>query len=306
MRKLTILIAAWVLAGLARGAAGSCDRLWVGGHELWMTRGEEARLVASDPRGILSPRWSPDGDRIAYAHDFQFDGGVRSEIVIINERGVVVHTLPIPLDSEVNAIFELGWRDDQHPFLEGHVNPSTAVFLEWDLDSRRLLDERVGSWFAVSPNGRYVAQRAHVPHGTPPPYDSSWLVIDGKIVYPEAGASDYHDFAANLAWSSDSSRLALIDQSGGRTEVVIVDPVDGAATHVPIAGAFTRSELSWSGQNTIVIRDGEHEWRVDVTSGKVEKAAAPPDAAQDEKPPAALRDRVPGVAPSAEDTRCRD
>lgn len=193
---------------------------------------------------------------IAYVHDFRFDAAIRSEIVIINESGAVLHTLPIPRDSEVNAILQIGWRDDRHPFAEGHVNPSTTRYLEWDLSSGHQVDERIGSWFAVSPNGRFIAQHTHIPHGARPPYDSSSLLINGKVVYPRPGDSAYHRFAGHLAWSDDSISLALVDQTAGKTEVVVVDPIDGAVTLIPIAAAFALSELSWSAPNIIAVGSG--------------------------------------------------
>lgn len=217
----------------------------------------------------------------------------------------MLHTLPIPRGSEVNAILQIGWRDNRHPFAEGHINPSTTTYLEWDLGSGDLVDEKIGSWFAVSPDGHYVAQQAHVPHGAPPPHDSSWLLIDDKVIYPRAGVNGYHHFVAGLAWSDDSSRLALVDQSAGKTEVVFVNPVDGKATQVAIPTASTPNELSWSGPNTITLRRGGEAWRVDAVTGGAERVKDFPVAPDGPAVPSTLKEALRGMPASLEDSRCR-
>jgi hypothetical protein len=307
MRKLTVsLFVSLALAVTTTPcpAAGACDHLWVLDRELWLTQGEQSRLVTVDDRGIFSPRWSPAGDHIAYARNFRFDNGVRSEIVISDENGQVLRTLPIPRDSEVNAIVHIGWRDERHVFAEGHVNPSTTKYLEWDLDSGSLTDEKVGMWFAVSPNGRFIAQRAHVPHGAPRPYDSSMLLINGTLVYPQEGESGYHSFAGAFAWSTDSSRLALADRTAATTEVVIVTPA-GGITRAPIAATVAPIELSWSGPNTLIAQSGGDLWRIDASSGRSQRVKNLAVSSQSLTIPESLRAHVNSSAPHLEDTRCK-
>ncbi len=292
-----VLFGAAFLAPSAR----ACERLWVADRELWIDDGVQARLVVSDGRGIFHPRWSATGEHIAYAHDFRFDNGVRSEVVIVDDQGRTLRTFSIPAESEVNAILLIGWRSEQRVFAIGHINPSTSKYLEWDVTSGRLVDEKSGSWFAVSPDGRFVAQRAHVPHGTPAPYDSAMLMINGKVVYPPSGDSVYHRFAGGLAWSADSRQLALLDRAGSTTELVVITSGGEEIKRAPLPETIAPSELWWKTDAIFIRGDGE-TWRVDPSTGKSEKTIQLPKASQRALPPQSLKDR--GTTARPEDVRC--
>src|SRR5204863_7707748 len=125
------IAAAVVSIAMAIPATAGCERLWVVDRELWSVDGDQARLVLNDVHGVIHPRWSPAGDRVAYAHDFRFENGPESEIIVAGANGETIASLAIPPDSAVNAIVQVGWRSDRRVYAEGHVNPSTTQYLEW-------------------------------------------------------------------------------------------------------------------------------------------------------------------------------
>lgn len=274
MQLTRVLSHALATALLIMPAASACDRLWLADNgELWLTNDRESRLLLSDAHGINHPRWSPDGQHIAYAHPFRFpESGPQSEVVVVTREGRPVATLSIPAESAVNEVLTVGWRDAQRVSVEGHVNPSTSKYLEWDVRSGRLVDEKAGSWFAVSADGRFVAQRANVPHGAPPPYDSAMLLINEKRVYPATGDESYHRFVGPLAWSPDSSRVALLDRSEkSPMQVTVVKTTGEIALRVPVPDAMTPKELTWSGPNTLDLRNNGEVWRVEMSTGEIEQ-----------------------------------
>jgi hypothetical protein len=281
--------------------AFACDRLWLAASgELWLTNDQGARLLASDAGGILHPRWSPSRERIAYAHEF------RSEVVVVTDEGKEVTKLSIPAASEVNAALAVGWRGDHRVFLEGHVNPSTSKYLEWDLESGRLVDERVGSWFAVSPDGRLVAQRAHSPHGAPAPYDSALLLINDKRIYPAAGDTSYHRFVGPIVWSSDSSRLALLDRADqGPMQVVVLRPGGEVALRAPLAKRQEPRTLFWDGPTAIDIRSDGQVWRLDTSTGRLESLRDHSSERENAQVPRSLRESAGTAAVHLEDIHCR-
>ena len=286
---------------LAAPSAAQCDRLWAADHELWIDDGTQPRLVASDVQGVLHPRWSPAGERITYAHEFRFEGSVRTHVVVVGDDGRTLRSLALPADSEVNALLQLGWRDEHHVFIEGHVNPSTSKYLEWDIDSGRLVDEKAGSWFAVSPDGRFIAQRAHVPHGAPPPYDGAMLMINDKLVYPPADDRGDHRFVSGLSWSADSRQLALLEEDQSATDLVVTDSAGTQITRTPLGEIGAPRELSWSSANSIFIRTNSDTWRFDLSSRKLDKVRERSIAPQSVAPPP---HRLRGTGARLEDARC--
>jgi len=304
--KNTILLAAVVLTtafGSSLKAQPTCDRLWATENELVAEHAGTVPVTMNDTKGILMPRWSPSGDRIAYAHRLYVNDP--SALVIVDNAGRRVQSLQLPADSPVNAVQQLNWRDENHVFIEGHVNPSTTVYLEWDATTGQLVAEKAGSWFAVSPDGRFVAQQAHVPHGAPPPYDSAVLLVNDQRVYPVAGDESYHRFTGGLVWSP-SGQLATIDLVGDVTEVVVLTADVSRITRVPLAGVTGARALSWTGGGAVNIQTDRGEtWQADVPAGKVHRGQTTARSSETTQTPQEIQRRLHGVPAHAEDSRCR-
>lgn len=303
MNPTRVLISAIALTFFAVAPAVACERLWVGDRELWSADGDQARLLVSDARGVDNPAWSPSRDRVAYAHEFRFDAnGAAAEIVVVDRAGQAVRSLSIDPDLSVNAIMSVGWRSDRRVYAVGHVNPSTSMYLEWDLNQGRLVESIPGSAFAVSPDGRSLAYRAHVPHGAQPPYDASTLMIDGNAVWPSESDHGYHRFTAGPAWS-ENGRIAIVDETESATDLVIIDRRRNAVERTPLDSAIHGRVLSWDGPDALELRNGEDSWRIDAATGRAERAPRVP-AAESIEPPASLRERGAKLRMAA--SRCKE
>ena len=294
MNHSRVLVAAIVLTFFAIAPAIACERLWVADHELWSAEGDQARLIVSDARGVDHPAWSPSRDRVAYSHDFRFDAtGAATEIAIIDRGGKPVRSLSIDPDLYVNAIMSIGWRGDRRVYAVAHVNPSTSMYLEWDLGDGHLIEPIPGSAFAVSHDGRSLAYRAHVPHGAPAPYDASTLIVDGRSAWPLEGDRGYHRFIAGPVWS-ENGRIAIIDKTEAATELVIVDRRGNAVERKSLDPSISGHVLSWDGADALELRNGEESWRIDAATGRAERATRSP-AVESVAPPAMLRQRGSNV-----------
>jgi hypothetical protein len=276
MRMMTFVVVGAISATLLVPclSADGCKRVVTDGHALWIEDGVKRHMVLSDPNGIVDPAWSPDQKQIAYARELQTDTP-RTELVIVSNEGATVRVLPIPEDTTVNGVLQVGWRDERRAFVEGHVNPATTLYLEWSVAKGKLVDEKPGSWFAVSPDGRSLAQRAHVPLGAPVEFTSASLVIDGEVVYPWTASTDqpFHQFLGAFAWSHNSHRIALLDQVGDAIDVVTVSTEGKAkATHAPITLQGTDPQLAWSG-DFVIVRTDQDALRINPESGKVDVLA---------------------------------
>ncbi len=273
MRQVTRIPAlALVLFTAALPASAGCERLRATDTELWSTGRKSPARIVRDPRGVFAPAWSPEGDRIAYGRNADVGLDVRPEVVMIGARGGSLRTFALPKDSPVNAILNVGWRGSGRVWAEGHVNPSTSMYLEWDVASGRLLDQQAGSRFTVSPDGRSIAWLKNVPHGAPPPHDSATLVIDGKPVWPDDPR--YHRIRGKLAWSPDSRRLAFFDDVEEATELVTLKREDVVLSHVRVETEVEPQLLGWLGDTILITGSGEEALRVTAT-GAIEKTNLP-------------------------------
>ncbi|HUR81657.1 MAG TPA: hypothetical protein VM733_12890 [Thermoanaerobaculia bacterium] len=242
MRILTLIA---ILASLPLFAA--VPMVVTDGQTIWLEEGAHKRVVITDPLGASLPSWF--GDRIAYSRVRTDDRGMpHTEIVVLKESGDAVRVIAVPEDTGINGLVQLGWRDAKRVFIEGHVNPSVSLYLEWNTDSGELTFERPGTQFAVSPDGRSLAQRSHVPMGAP---DDAGLEVDGHLVYGRD--EQLHNFLGAPVWSADSRRLAVLDDVGGATYVVSFDAKNAKAERQRVVLDDSRATIEWNG-DAIVVR----------------------------------------------------
>jgi hypothetical protein len=276
-RLLTLLL---ITAALAVPALADCPRISTDGQSIWLEEGVNKRLVTSDANGVLLPSWF--GNRIAYARErVDGEGLPVTEVVIVKENGEALRTIGVPADSGINGLIQLDWRDSKRVFVEGHVNPSVTLFLEWDADSGELSHERAGLHFTLSPNGRSLAQRQHVPLGAPEEFSSAALEVDGAVVYPAAGDAQHHRFLSAPVWARNSHRIAVIDSVGDAASLIVVS-LDGKnvkTARVPLSLTAGDPKVSWSGDHVIVRTEGE-ALRIHPQTGNIE-AALPGDGDSD-------------------------
>ncbi|HEX6088363.1 MAG TPA: hypothetical protein VF266_27780 [Thermoanaerobaculia bacterium] len=268
-RFLTLLL---ITAALAVPALADCPRVATDGQSIWLEEGANQRVVTTDPLGVELPSWF--GSRIAYSRVRVDDAGIPvTEVVVIRENGDLVRVLAVPEDAPVTGAIQLGWRDSKRVFLEGHVNPSVTLYLEWDADSGELTHERAGLHFALSPNGRSLAQWRHVPLGAPEEVSSAALEVDGEVVHPAADDTRYHSFLSVPVWARNSHRIAVIDSVDGAAALIVVS-LDGKnvkTARVPLTLTAGDPKVSWSGDHVIVRTEGE-ALRIHPQTGSIEAA----------------------------------
>ena len=110
------------------------------------------------------------------------------------------------------------------------------------------VDERWGSWFAPSPDGRTIAHVGHISHGSPV---SPAIVVDGKQIYAAEGASTR---IAQLIWSPDGATLAFVESAAGAESVVAIRPTGEVLKRIATAGRVV--DLAWRDAGTLRINDG--------------------------------------------------
>ena len=232
-RSCTVLLL--VLAIAAPAAHGACRVLFADGPELWTAdAGGEATRLLREERDIALARFSPDGKRIAYVRGFDLSAEVFSHIVVVRPDGEAVAQIPIRADLGVTDVMDFGWIDDQRVWTEGHVTPSSGIYHEWDLATGNVVAERLGAFFAPSPDGASVAYREHVPHGAPASIGDRVLVND-RVVFPADDDTRPHR-VRDIAWSGNG-QLTVVDQVGGERATITIDLRRGSARRAPKTNA---------------------------------------------------------------------
>ncbi len=246
MQLMRLMTSIAIIAALPLFAAA--PSIVTDGQTIWLEEGANKRIVTTDPLGASLPSWF--GDRVAYSRVRVDDAGLpHTQIVVLKENGDLVRVIAVPDDTGINGLLQLGWRDAKRVFIEGHVNPAVSLYLEWNADSGELTFERPGSQFAVSPDGRSLAQRSHTPMGAPEEFSSAALEIDGNVVY--GGDREHHTFLSAPAWSPDSRRVAVVDEIDGATYVVSFDAKSAKAERKRVSFEG-RATLEWIGDAAVV------------------------------------------------------
>jgi dipeptidyl aminopeptidase/acylaminoacyl peptidase len=206
--------------------------------QVWVSDidGTNARQVTSGYEMHSVPTWSPNGDRLAYVEEkLTWDiAHLRIARVAGSSEHDTIKTWPH--DREVSA---LQWSPDGARIFyvqsreNGPIDSALwSIAVDGSDDRKVFADVRM---FDIAPNGeRYAVVR------------TSGLL---EIVRPDGTVERQLGSATAVAWSSDGSRLAVID--GGRGYVLNVSGTDRRAITAPPPGEI-ETRVSWRGAGDIV------------------------------------------------------
>ncbi len=100
-----------------------------------------------DSWDIVHPRFSPSGDRLAFAKAVIRDGMETTELALLNLPTLEVRTLLDPAEATRYAtykafVFDLAWTDDAHVYAALSDGDVVATYLTYDVASGRLVETR--------------------------------------------------------------------------------------------------------------------------------------------------------------------
>lgn len=233
-------------------------------RELWIN----GRRVIRDERGVNTPRWSPDGQQLAYVNEFDPAVDPVTHIVIIDRTGHVRQTIPVPESARFNFVDEMGWLNPGTIWVEGHVNPSVAIYDEFDLTTREMKHETYGTHFAPSPNGSVLAYRGNEPHPPRPEYQPPLMLDETAVKLPEGIT-----VTGPIAWAPSGERLAASVQKNGRAGIAFVTARGMLERLVTLPSKGRNHALLWLNDESVVVRPGIQQQTYRVTrDGKVEES----------------------------------
>jgi hypothetical protein len=122
------------------------------------------------------------------------------------------------------------------------------VFVVHDADTGEVLAARAGADFTWDPSHRHVAFLSGVA-------GRQVLVVDGKTVWPRAGATKLH---GDPTWGPDGHGLAIVDEgaAGAPKLVVLVeytDPAGDLTWPVPRDALAPGLKVFWATDSKVVI-----------------------------------------------------
>lgn len=222
------------------------------GHELWI----DGRKIIRDEFGVDTPRWSPDGRQIAYVNDFELSGDPVSHIVVIDRAGHVRHSVPVPESAMFGAVLDMGWRNPTTVWVNGHVNPSSGIYEEFDVATGEMKNELLGAFFSPSPDGRLVAYRAQEGHPPNPHYHAPLMLNEQKVKL-----GDNVVVTGPLVWSQGS--LAAGIHTDGSAAIAFIGRGARVERVVPLPAKGRVAAIEWAANDAVVVvTDAGDTWRV--------------------------------------------
>ena len=121
------------------------------------------RLARLDSWDIVHPRFSPEGDRLAFATSEVDDGMETTELALLDFATGAVTTLLDPQEAKRYAtykayVFSLDWTDATHVRAAVSDGDVDVAYLTFDVASRRLVDTRHEDEAAPAPPNRALEE----------------------------------------------------------------------------------------------------------------------------------------------------
>ena len=220
------------LAGIsAEGVAFSRDGQWVAytsfpDGNLWRSKidGSEKRQLTFRPLRVFSPRWSPDGQQIAFSADLS--GGKRSVYLIASEGGT-----PKRLLASEQSQSDVNWSPDGNRLVFGTLIVPNAPIYIFDLRTQSVATVGGSHGFhdpQWSPDGRNIAAMTNGERGKLMLFDvaaEKWVEAVGfPVGYPtwsRDGKYIYFQYSNNEDKQAFRESIGRLRLDGAKIENVV-------------------------------------------------------------------------------------
>ncbi len=273
-----------------------------GNHEVYVMNpdGTGETNLTNNSAIDMTPEWSPDGTRIAFASDR--DGfPVLLDIFVMNADG----TNPINLTNSVNTDLAPTWSPDGtkiafHTFRDAGIGLQSEIYV-MDADGSNQVNLTQNAAIDVfprwSPDGTKIAFTRQVPFSS----DAEIFVMDAATGANQTNITNNPAADGNTSWSPDGSKIAFGSSRDDTFGEVYAMNADGSGV-ARLTTDGGNGEPAWSPDGTKIVfttdRDGDLQiYAMDADGSDQVALTAPPG-----------RNALPhwGVAPGTSPTTCAE
>jgi hypothetical protein len=261
------LIAFLVLAAIA-SAKGTpeCQYLYTDeqSRQLLVSDGGHTRPILEDPNGVHLPRWSPDGQSVAYVTDFRdYPNDVVAFVVVRNLTTLAAKRLPLNIDEHVIEVRQLAWKGPDKVWIEGRFGPRSGTYIEWDVPQGARTKELLGREFSYSATGTL----AYVDHDPAPVSDAPSILVVGDRPIFETNSK-----IRALGWAPDGQSVGIIEDTGNGQRVRIVSR-EGKALQTSAPLAIVPEALTWISATRVEVRNGSDIFEMNTLTGTLKRVS---------------------------------
>ena len=252
-----------------------------GNHEVYVMNpdGTSETNLTNNPAIDMTPEWSPDGTKIAFASDR--DGfPVLLDIFVMNADG----TNPINLTNSVNTDLAPSWSPDGtkiafHTFRDAGIGLQSEIYV-MDADGSNQVNLTQNAAIDVfpkwSPDGTKIAFMRQVPFSS----DAEIFVMDAATGANQTNITNNPASDGNASWSPDGSKIAFGSSRDDNFGEVYVMNADGSGV-VRLTTEGGNGEPAWSPDGTKIVfatdRDGDLQiYAMDADGSNQVALTAPP------------------------------
>lgn len=193
--------------------------IYLEGGELYYRSGSGERVKVDEGREKLNLTIEPGGEKAVYNSTISLDsqGKVHGELYLVDMKRGKSKTIPLEGKLLLSSLSRFEWIKGNLLGIEGHVNPSMAIYYVLNIKTLEIIASYEGHSFLWSPDRRSLCYIKSSPHFTPEEFKLDSLMLEEKQIFPPADKQQAQSLlldSRQIVWSPDGRYLAFVSYKG--------------------------------------------------------------------------------------------